>query len=275
MNKDILQFHTVCGSVMLGSEELTIVAQVCGHGFLTEYSQKMRKILDKTLNLEELIEGYGTEAICYDFLNGTKLSQDGGFREIRFNNSVNTDLVGDRGNWLKGILDKANKYCRASVSAIPTQAILGEHSPNAIRLKLREWIAKADKAPTFSKGCCQILIRTEACNKFLDDQVLWNSYKQGKQQSVDQVLYTIWESVRLAAYLLSPIIANISTAIYQKLGYPIDIYEKALIKNSATYPTHALWGIFPSKQSLDTPKPVFSRLESSLSLFRRLPHEIN
>lgn len=218
---------------MLGSPKLPMVEQVLGHGFLTKDGQDMRKSVNKTLDLEELIEHHGTNAIRYDFLKGIQLGQDGGFSEIRFIDSVNTNLFSDRGNWLKQILDIANKYSTASVSAIPTQEITGEHSPKAIRLKLRKPIAKADKAPTLSEACWQTFILTAACNKFLDEQAPWNSYKQEKQQVVDWVLYTILESVRLAACLLSPIIANISTPIYQTLGYPIDFKEKTLIKNSA------------------------------------------
>jgi len=55
---------------------------------------------------------------------------------------------------------------------------------------------------------------------------LWTLYKQGQQQAVEQVLYAVLESVRLVAYLLSPIIPNVSSDIYQQLGFPTDFNEK-------------------------------------------------
>ena len=69
------------------------------------------------------------------------------------------------------------------------------------------------------------------------------------------------ESVRLAAYLLSPIIPNISTDIYQQLGFSIDFNEKTFMKDSVPYATHSNWGTLPAEQSLGNPKPVFVRLE--------------
>jgi methionyl-tRNA synthetase len=88
-------------------------------------------------------------------------------------------------------------------------------------------------------------------------------YKQGQSLAVGQVLYTVLESVRLAAYLLSPIIPSISTEIYKQLGFSIDFNEKTLIKDSELYTTHAAWGTLPAHQQLSKPRPVFVRLEQA------------
>jgi methionyl-tRNA synthetase len=71
----------------------------------------------------------------------------------------------------------------------------------------------------------------------------------------------VLESARLAAYLLSPLIPNISTAIYQQLGYKIDFNDQSAIATAAKFTTHANWGTLSAKQPLSPPKPVFARLE--------------
>ncbi len=106
-----------------------------------------------------------------------------------------------------------------------------------------------------------LLIR--ASNKFLADRAPWTLYKEGKQQAVEEVLYTVLESVRLAAYLLAPIIPSISTDIYQQLGFSIDFNEKNQIQESTTYANQAVWGTLKTHQSLSSPKPVFARLEQA------------
>jgi methionyl-tRNA synthetase len=71
------------------------------------------------------------------------------------------------------------------------------------------------------------------------------------------------ESVRLAAYLLSPIIPTISTKIYQQLGFSIDFNEKRVINDSAIYTNQGTWGTLPAQQQLSKPTPVFVRLEQA------------
>jgi methionyl-tRNA synthetase len=67
--------------------------------------------------------------------------------------------------------------------------------------------------------------------------------------------------VRLAAYLLSPVIPQISTAIYQQLGFSVDLNQKT-IGQILSYKDHAAWGWLPPGQPLGQAQPVFQRLES-------------
>jgi len=75
------------------------------------------------------------------------------------------------------------------------------------------------------------------------------------------VLYSVLESVRLAAYLLSPIIPNLSSEIYKQLGFDINFNDKVQILTTTPFTTHATWGILSDKQKLGEPRPVFQRIE--------------
>jgi methionyl-tRNA synthetase len=75
------------------------------------------------------------------------------------------------------------------------------------------------------------------------------------------VLYTVLESVRLAAYLLSPIVPELSSNIYQQLGFSTHFNDKTQLNDSAPFNTHAQWGVLPPGQCLGEPRPVFPRLE--------------
>ena len=84
-------------------------------------------------------------------------------------------------------------------------------------------------------------------------------YKEGQQEKVDELIYTVLESVRLAAYLLSPIIPQIGTKIYQQLGFSID-FSETFIDESVGFDYHGKWGILPPSQPLAKSKPVFQKL---------------
>ena len=122
-------------------------------------------------------------------------------------------------------------------------------------------MTQAYEALAFSQACEEILSLVKTGNKYIDDQAPWSLHKQGQQQAVEQILYTVLESVRLAAYLLAPITPKLSSAIYQQLGFSVDFNEQTLINVVAPFVSHASWGTLPSKQALGDPQPIFQRLE--------------
>jgi methionyl-tRNA synthetase len=88
-------------------------------------------------------------------------------------------------------------------------------------------------------------------------------YKQDRQVELAQVLYSVLESVRLAAYLLSPIVPKISTDIYHQLGLEIDF--DALFGNqpdlSLNSIEHQRWGTLTPNHPLGEPRPIFAKLD--------------
>ncbi len=174
---------------------------------------------------------------------------------------MNADLANDLGNLLNRTLNMVKKYCAGKMPSIVPEAIPAENSLKAIGLPLGEKVKQAYEALAFNQACEAILVLVQASNKFIDEQAPWSLYKQGKQQDVEAVLYTVLESVRLAAYLLSPIIPNISNDIYQQLGWDIDFNQQATISTAAPFPTHAIWGLLSDQQQLGTPQPIFKRIE--------------
>ena len=103
-------------------------------------------------------------------------------------------------------------------------------------------------------------------NRYIDEQAPWTLYKLGKtdpqkHKEAEQITYSILESVRLAAYLLAPIVPNISTRIYEQLGYSVNFNDAPLIDVSNVFITHSTWGILKSMQILGNAQPVFQKLE--------------
>jgi methionyl-tRNA synthetase len=260
IGKDILRFHAVYWPAMLMSANLPITGRVFGHGFLTKDGKKMGKTDGNTINPVELVKQYGADAVRYYFLKEIEFGQDGDFNETRFINTLNADLADNLGNLVNRTLSMAHKY---SGGMIP---INGDDIPTDNPLKLMgltlgERVVIAYENLAFSQACEAVLTLLRSGNKFIDDRAPWSLYKQGKIAEVREVLYSVLESVRLAAYLLSPIIPNISTAIYQQLGFSIDFNDRVAINNAANFKTDIIWGTLPTNQALKKPEPVFKRIE--------------
>jgi methionyl-tRNA synthetase len=55
------------------------------------------------------------------------------------------------------------------------------------------------------------------------------------------------------------VIPNISSNIYQQLGFGIDFNEQTA---TAPFEIHSQWGLLSHKQNLGEPQPIFKRIET-------------
>lgn len=262
IGKDILRFHAVYWPAMLMSADLPLPPRVFGHGFLTKDGQKMGKSLGNTLNPFELVEQYGADAVRYYFMKEIEFGRDGDFNEQRFINVLNADLANDLGNLLNRTLRMAYKYCDRNVPNVAADQISAENILKSKSQTLADQVFTAYDSLSFSTSAQAVLGVVRASNKYLDEEAPWTKFKQGEQAAVEEILYAVLESVRLAAYLLSPLIPDISTEVYLQLGFHGIDFNNREIGAIASHRDHAQWGFLPAGQALGEAKPVFQRIES-------------
>lgn len=260
IGKDILRFHAVYWPAMLLSAGLPLPGQVFGHGFLTKDGQKMGKSLGNVIDPVDLVSRYGADAVRYYFLREIEFGRDGDFNETRFINILNADLANDLGNLLNRTLKMVHKYFDGNVPSVSLDQIPVEDVLRSKGEALKHEVAQAYQALAFSQACEAILSLVRASNKYVDEQAPWTLYKQGNMAELERVLYTVLESVRLAGYLLSPIIPGISNAIYEQLGFAVDFNHKT-VGSIVPYERHAQWGVLSAGRALGHPQPIFQRLE--------------
>ncbi len=276
IGKDILRFHAVYFPAMLMSAGLAIPERIFGHGLLTKDGVKMGKTLGNTIDPFELVQKYGADPIRYYFLKEIEFGRDGDFSEEKFVALVNADLANSLGNLLNRSLSMVVKYCNGAIpdpeiSAVSIEAkstdldfqnlgiqdldiqkLIEPVKSKAINLGAE--VSSAYKELAFRSASEQILGLIWDCNKLIDDAAPWKLFKSGKTAEVNQLLYSVLEAVRIAAYLFSPIIPQLSREIYQQLC--LDFPESASWEQTK-------WGVLKSGSILKEVKPIFQRIETS------------
>ncbi|BAZ08179.1 methionine--tRNA ligase [Calothrix sp. NIES-3974] len=261
IGKDILRFHAVYWPAMLMSAGLELPEKVFGHGFLTKDGQKMGKSNDNTIDPIDLVERYGADAVRYYFLKEIEFGKDGDFNEIRFINVLNADLANDLGNLLNRTLNMVKKYCGGKIPPVKSADIADSHPLKAIGANLAQEVESAYNALAFNRACEATMTLVRACNKYIDEQAPWTLYKQGNSAAVGEILYAVLESVRLAAYLLAPIIPNISNDVYTQLGFTVNFNDQNTFTH-IPFAIHSQWGLLSDAQILGEPKPIFKRIDT-------------
>jgi len=261
IGKDILRFHAVYWPAMLMSADLPLPDRVFGHGFLTKDGMKISKTIGNTIDPHDLIDKFSTDAVRYYFLKEIEFGKDGDYNETRFINIVNADLANDLGNLLNRTLKMLGKYCGGVIPAVEICELGEDCTLKVTGEALPQIVNRAYHNLEFHTACQATLSLVRDCNKFIDDRAPWTLYKQEKTAELAQVLYAIIESVRLAAYLLSPVIPSLSTAIYQQLGFQVNFDE---LDSLATIDlqAHAQWGCLTDGHVLGQPEPIFRRIEN-------------
>lgn len=261
IGKDILRFHAIYWPAMLLSAGYPLPQRIFSHGFLTKDGQKMGKSLGNTLDPVALVDRYSADALRYYFLKEIELGRDGDFSETRFINILNADLANDLGNLLNRTLGMVRKYCHGQAPALTVKDLDKNNTLKIIGVELSHRVSSAYDALQFNVACEEIFALIRASNKFIDENAPWSLFKQGKQAEVEQILYAVLESIRVCAYLLSPIIPNLSSKIYQQLGFLINFNDFIQVNQLAPFEEHSQWGNIPARQGISQPEPIFSKLE--------------
>ena len=108
---------------------------------------------------------------------------------------------------------------------------------------------------------CQVALNlTSQCNQIVDAARPWALAKDSAEQGhLDAVLYTLAESLRVVAILISPVIPKAAHGIFDQLNWKMELSGKEERFSLAD----AEWGRLPDGHVVGKPTPLFPRIETS------------
>lgn len=214
------------------------------HGWWNIGGAKMSKSLGNIVDPAVLVETFGVAATRYYLLSDIATGRDSDFSEERLIQRYNGDLANSLGNLLNRTLSMAKRYRSGLLkkTASPLAPLVAE--------KYAAYIRKMDAFETHSaiEAVWDIIIR---CNAYVEETAPWKLAKDpGAAEKLDEVLYSLAESLRIISILITPFIPESADAIRSQLAWagPVDMDQCG-------------WGGLADGHQLGEPVPVFPRIE--------------
>ena len=234
--------------------------QLLVHGWWNLGGAKMSKSAGNIVDPFILVEKYSAEALRYYLMSDIATGKDADFSEERLVERYNADLANSLGNLLNRSLTMIEKYHARkltrpkSVESYPVEEYGLRVSPT---LGLIEYVnAMTGHTPHLA---CQVALNlTLQCNQIVDAARPWALAKDSaEREHLEQVLYTLAESLRIIAILISPVLPRAAHGIFDQLNWKMELSGKDERFSLAD----AEWGRLPDGHIVGKPVPLFPRIE--------------
>jgi len=205
--KDILRFHCVIWPAMLMSAGYELPKQLFVHGFLTINGQKMSKSLGNAIDPLYLKEKYGLDVIRYYIAREIPFGEDGDFSEEGLKTRLNNELANELGNLVNRTIVLVEKNLAGKIPKAKTDPALQKKLDLAKIEKLMEKLE-------LHHALGEIFSFVGACNQFVNEKEPWKL----KGKDLEEVLYSLADSIRVISILLQPFMPETSEKINKQLG---------------------------------------------------------
>ncbi|MFH1255732.1 MAG: methionine--tRNA ligase [Candidatus Diapherotrites archaeon] len=207
IGKDILWFHSCIFPAMLFSAGIEPPRSVFVHGFINLGGEKLSKSSGLVVDPIKLAEQYGTDALRYFLLREIPFGEDGNFSEESLRERINNELANELGNLLNRSIVLLEKKCAGKIPSAKTDDALQK------KLNLKKIEVHLD-ALELHLALAEIMAFVKSCNVFVNEKEPWKL--EGK--AAEAVLYSLADSLRIIANLLSPFIPETAEKIAGQLG---------------------------------------------------------
>jgi methionyl-tRNA synthetase len=256
--------------------------QLLVHGWWNIGGAKMSKSVGNIVDPVVLADKYSADALRYYLMSDMATGQDADFSEERLIERYNADLANSLGNLLNRTLNMVHRYRNGKLLRTwrswgrldPADAELGmkvtEHDGNlesvtfsvpSLQFDAEEALDRAtsDMDDFDPEDALQAVSQfSSACDHTIEMAAPWKLMKDPEaHQLLDQILYSLAESLRIIAILISPVTPKAAHGIFDQLNWKMDLRGKEERFSLAD----AEWGRLPDGHVVGKPVPLFPRIE--------------
>lgn len=255
IGKDILRFHAVYWPIMLMALGVPIRFKLYVHGWVLMKEGKMSKSKGNVIYPRDVTSRYGLDALRYYLLREMPLGNDCVFSYDKFIEKYNVELANDLGNLVSRTISMINKYFGGKVRK-PERNYFPEDED--LRKVAEENIKNYFSAFAnfrIQNGIIAVWDLVNRANKYIDETAPWLLAKdEAKTEALNSVMYHLFESLRLIALMLTPVMPESAEKIINELGLEKEDFNALK------------FGITAEAKVQDKVKPLFQRLDMEAEL---------
>ncbi|MEO5656278.1 MAG: methionine--tRNA ligase [Nitrospiria bacterium] len=244
VGKDILTTHAVYWSTLLMALDLPLPRTIYAHGWWTVNAEKMSKSRGNVIDPGAVVDEFGVDPFRYFVLREVPFGQDGDFSREALIGRYNSDLANDLGNLLSRTLTMIERYAGGAVPA--------RGSDDGFEALVAAAWREVDTALgdfQFHRALQEIFTVVTRANRYIESSAPWVLAKDPTQRErLNAVLYTLAETLRHVARMISPFMPGTAQAMWSSLG---------LAHLSHGGPD--TWGYLPQGQATTKPPALFPR----------------
>ena len=215
------------------------------HGWWNISGAKMSKSTGNSVDPDVLADTFGVAALRYYLLSDIATGRDADFSEERLVQRYNGDLANSLGNLLNRSLSMAKRY-REGVLRKPAASPLDGFVAEKVAAYCRRMEAFETHAAI--ESAWEIIARCNAC---VEESAPWKLAKDpAASEKLDEVLYSLAESLRIVSLLITPFLPASADAIRSQLAW-----------EGPRRLDQCGWGGLADGHRLGDPVPVFPRIE--------------
>ncbi|NQT75797.1 MAG: methionine--tRNA ligase [Candidatus Omnitrophica bacterium] len=255
IGKDILRMHAINWPIMLHAAGLEPPRRIFAHGWWKMGGAKMSKSKGNIIDPVEMVDRFGVDAYRFFLLREVPFGVDGSFSEEALISRINSDLANDLGNLLHRTLSMIDKYFSGKVPKRRSLKYVDEVTRNLVdKAKgLGPEITSAMDRINFSQAIAAIWVLVNTANKFIEQKAPWRLSKENKTQELQDMMYDLYEVLRIVSVSLWPFLPMTSEEMTRQLG---------LGETKKRSPKDLSWGLAKSGTKINKGKPLFPRIES-------------
>jgi methionyl-tRNA synthetase len=257
------------------------LSQLLVHGWWNLGGAKMSKSVGNIVDPFVLADKYTTDALRYYLMSDIATGQDADFSEERLVERYNADLANSLGNLLNRTLNMAVRY-QCSRIELPQARWLQNPDERSSELYAEQVVKKVGSYKSHMSAGRTLPIKlpltlgpfvvnaaienvseiADQANALVETAAPWKLAKNSDKLSktkLNAVLYSLTETLRIIAVLISPVIPKAAQRIFDQLNWKMELSGKEERFSLAD----AEWGKLPDGHVVGKPVPLFPRIEES------------
>ena len=234
IGKDILRFHTIYWPIILMALDLPLPKQIFGHPWVLMNHNKMSKSKGNVIYTDELVEIFGVDAVRYYVLHEIPFASDGNLTYELVCEKSNSDLANTLGNLVNRTMAMAKKYFEGVV--VKGDATEFDNNLESIlKESVNEYMTLMDQYKV-ADAIESVMKLLRASNKYIDETAPWVLAKDESNNSkLSNVLYHLFEAIRVSSILLEPIMPSTSQKIYSQINTVLTSFENVNFGETIEY----------------------------------------